>query len=165
MGRHALLQGIFLTQGSNPGLSHCRQILYHLSGVGVGGRRQRDRIHVYRQLVPAAVRQKPAQHCKAIILQSKKIFKQMAFKGPGPYTHSFTSTSQQCSTVRILGLAIFLERLREALRRPRPQRELKAQFSSTPSCALLPTPAASPQRIMSAKQESRLISGGRNLLL
>ena len=27
----ALLQGIFLTQGSNIGLPHCRQILYHLS--------------------------------------------------------------------------------------------------------------------------------------
>ena len=28
---HALLQAIFPTQGSNPGLSHCRQILYQLS--------------------------------------------------------------------------------------------------------------------------------------
>ena len=28
---HSLLQGIFPTQGSNPGLLHCRQILYHLS--------------------------------------------------------------------------------------------------------------------------------------
>ena len=27
---HFLLQGIFLTQGSNPGLLWCRQILYHL---------------------------------------------------------------------------------------------------------------------------------------
>ena len=27
-GSHSLLQGIFLTQGSNPGLPHCRQILY-----------------------------------------------------------------------------------------------------------------------------------------
>jgi len=27
----ALLQGIFPTQGSNPGLPHCRWILYHLS--------------------------------------------------------------------------------------------------------------------------------------
>ena len=26
---HALLQGIFRTQGSNPGLLHCRQILFH----------------------------------------------------------------------------------------------------------------------------------------
>ena len=28
---HALLQGIFLTQGSNQDLLHCRQVLYHLS--------------------------------------------------------------------------------------------------------------------------------------
>ena len=28
MGCHLLLQGIFLTQGLNPGLLHCRQILY-----------------------------------------------------------------------------------------------------------------------------------------
>ena len=28
---HSLLQRIFLTQGLNPGLLHCRQILYHLS--------------------------------------------------------------------------------------------------------------------------------------
>ena len=27
---HFLLQGIFLTQGSNLGLLHCRWILYHL---------------------------------------------------------------------------------------------------------------------------------------
>ena len=31
---HSHLQGIFLTQGSNPGLLHCRQILYHLSHQG-----------------------------------------------------------------------------------------------------------------------------------
>ena len=34
VGCHALLQGIFPTQGSNPGLSHCRQILYQLSHQG-----------------------------------------------------------------------------------------------------------------------------------
>ena len=32
--RHSLLQGIFPTQGSNPGLLHCRQILYYLSHQG-----------------------------------------------------------------------------------------------------------------------------------
>ena len=31
MGSYSLLQGIFLTQGLNPGLPHCRQILYHLN--------------------------------------------------------------------------------------------------------------------------------------
>ena len=34
VGCHALLQGIFPTQGSNPGLPHCRWILYCLSHQG-----------------------------------------------------------------------------------------------------------------------------------
>ena len=33
----SLLQGIFLTQGSNTGLPHCRQILYQLSHKGSPG--------------------------------------------------------------------------------------------------------------------------------
>ena len=31
VGSQSLLQGIFPTQGSNPGLPHCRRILYQLS--------------------------------------------------------------------------------------------------------------------------------------
>ena len=31
VGSHFLFQAIFLTQGANPDLLHCRQILYHLS--------------------------------------------------------------------------------------------------------------------------------------
>ena len=34
VGCHSLLQGIFRTQGSNPGVLHCRQILYQLSHQG-----------------------------------------------------------------------------------------------------------------------------------
>ena len=34
VGNHSLLQGIFLTQGSTPGLLHGRQMLYHLSHQG-----------------------------------------------------------------------------------------------------------------------------------
>ena len=34
VGCHAFLQGIFLIQGSNPGLPHCRWILFHLSHQG-----------------------------------------------------------------------------------------------------------------------------------
>ena len=34
MGSLSLLQGIFPTQGSNPGLLHCRQILYQLNHKG-----------------------------------------------------------------------------------------------------------------------------------
>ena len=35
VGCHVLLQGIFLTQGRNTGVLHCRQILYHLSHEGI----------------------------------------------------------------------------------------------------------------------------------
>ena len=35
VGCHALIQEIFLTQGSNPGLLHCRQILYCVSHQGL----------------------------------------------------------------------------------------------------------------------------------
>ena len=34
MGSLSLLQGIFATQGSNPGLLHCRWVLYQLSHKG-----------------------------------------------------------------------------------------------------------------------------------
>ena len=34
VGSHSILQGIFPTQGSNPGLSHCRQILYQFRHKG-----------------------------------------------------------------------------------------------------------------------------------
>ena len=37
VGSHSLLQGIFLNQGSNPGLLHRRQILYQLSHQGSQG--------------------------------------------------------------------------------------------------------------------------------
>ena len=37
VGCHFLLQGIFLTQGSNPGLPHCKQVLYCLSHQGLLG--------------------------------------------------------------------------------------------------------------------------------
>ena len=37
MGYHTLLQGIFPTQGANPGLPYCRQILHHLNHQGSPG--------------------------------------------------------------------------------------------------------------------------------
>ena len=37
VGSLSLLQGIFPAQGLNPGLPHCRQILYHLSHKGSPG--------------------------------------------------------------------------------------------------------------------------------
>ena len=46
VGSHSLLQGIFLNQGSNPGLLHRRQILYQLSHQGSQGElRHGDCLH------------------------------------------------------------------------------------------------------------------------
>ena len=41
VGCRFLLQGIFPTQGSNPGLPHCRQTFYHLSHQGICGKIQK----------------------------------------------------------------------------------------------------------------------------
>ena len=55
VGCHALLQGIFPTQGSNVGLLcflHCRQILYRL---GTGKPRQRKILTVFFLILPQVV--------------------------------------------------------------------------------------------------------------
>ena len=45
-GCHALLQGIFPTQGSNPGLPHCRQVLHCLNHQGSPGTAYKYRISI-----------------------------------------------------------------------------------------------------------------------
>ena len=53
VGSHSLLQGIYLTQVSNPGFLHCRQIIYHLSRQGLphkGNDLQLSKISVYPSL-------------------------------------------------------------------------------------------------------------------
>ena len=47
MGCHFLLQGIFPTQESNPGLLHCRQILYQLSYKHCRGHKKGSLISAY----------------------------------------------------------------------------------------------------------------------
>jgi len=85
VGGHAFLQEIFPTQGSNPGLLQCRQILYQLGHLGIS-----RYICVYVcvcvcvcvcvWLIHAVVQQKPTLHCKAIFLQLKNKFKKCLIK-------------------------------------------------------------------------------------
>ena len=49
VGSHFLLQGTFLTQGCNPGLPYCGQILYHLSHQGIS--HQLHALHVVHQQI------------------------------------------------------------------------------------------------------------------
>ena len=52
----SLLQGIFLTQGQNLGLLHCRQILYHLSHQYMSEKGIKKQCHIF-SLPPAPLRQ------------------------------------------------------------------------------------------------------------
>ena len=54
MGCYFLLQQIFPTQGSNPGLLHCRQTLYHLSHLGTVAVKFSNPVAI-PQLLPASM--------------------------------------------------------------------------------------------------------------
>ena len=60
VGSLSLLQGIFPTQGSNPGLPHCRQILYH---TGVGS------LSLLQQIFPTQELNWSLQQCLQILYQ------------------------------------------------------------------------------------------------
>ena len=62
VGCHFLLQGIFPTQGSNLGLLHCRQMLYHLSHQRWGDHEQMHRCG------PLGLVRGPAKHWKRELL-------------------------------------------------------------------------------------------------
>ena len=51
VGSLSLLQGIFPTQGSNPGLPHCRWSLYQLSHQGSPKKGERREIQMRRKVV------------------------------------------------------------------------------------------------------------------
>ena len=69
-GCHFLLQGIFLTQGSNPGLLHCRWILYWQSHQG-----------------------SPLNH----LITRKSLFHQMQPESPKNWEISKSASKNQCS--------------------------------------------------------------------
>ena len=67
VGCYALLQGIFPTKGSNPGLPHCRWILYHLSheekpkNTGVGS------LSLLQEIFPIQELNRGLLHCRRIL--------------------------------------------------------------------------------------------------
>ena len=74
VGSHSLLQGIFLTQGSNPGLLHCGQILYHQS-------HQEEQISKYKSIEKILGRLIKV----LIFFPAKLFFLLMLFKDKGCY--------------------------------------------------------------------------------
>ena len=68
MGRLSLIQGIFPTQGSNPGLPHCRWILYQLSH-REAQEHWRGRLSLLCWIFPTQESNQGLLHCRRILNQ------------------------------------------------------------------------------------------------
>ena len=75
MGSHSLLQGIFPTQGSNPGLLHYRRSVNHLSYQGNPSKSKPDPKEYIENMMPSP----NAKHWK-IKTKTKQIFKKIQVK-------------------------------------------------------------------------------------
>ena len=80
VGSLSLLQGSFLTQGSNPGLLHCRWILYQLSHKGS------PRILEW-VTYPFSSRSSPTQELNRGLLHCRWSLSQMSCQGKPPILH------------------------------------------------------------------------------
>ena len=70
VGSHCLLQGIFPTQESNPGLSHCRRILYQLSHQGSPRVLEwSGSLSLFQQIFPIQESNQGLLHCRWILYQ------------------------------------------------------------------------------------------------
>ena len=109
------LQGIFPTQGSNPGLLHCRQILYQLSHQGSPEIQKRQPKHLCLILVQLAL----CPHCSFFVSfspclkQLKKIFTR-SFPGGAVVENS---PSNAAAEVLIPGQGTAIPRATELLSR------------------------------------------------
>ena len=98
VGCHFLLQGIFPTQGWNPGLLHCRQILYQLSHkgspriLGVGS------LSLLQWIFPTQESNQGLLHCRQ---ETNWAFYQMSYQGSLPFPINLYKTVKYiliCST-------------------------------------------------------------------
>ena len=75
VGCHALLQGIFPTQGSNPGPRHCRKILYCLSHQGS------PRILEWVAYPFSRRSSRPRNHTRVTCIAGRQILYQLSYQG------------------------------------------------------------------------------------
>ena len=67
MGSFSLLQGIFPTQGLNPGLPHCRQIIYQLSHKGSPKNTGVSGLSLLQQIFQTQELNRGVLHCRQIL--------------------------------------------------------------------------------------------------
>ena len=85
VGSLSLLQGIFPTQGSNPGLPHCRQILYQLSHQG-STRTGVGSLSLLQRIFPTQESNRALLHCRQTVYQ-------LRYQG-SPHTYIQWNTTQ-----------------------------------------------------------------------
>ena len=98
VGYHFLLQGIFPIQGSNPGLPHCREILYHLShhskiGGNLGATHYNDSIpfsvmhvhHIYQ--IPNVLKVRIQYSRRKTVADVQICYEPLNYQTPVPGTH------------------------------------------------------------------------------
>ena len=69
VGSRSFLQGIFPTQGSNPGLPHCRWIHYHLSHQGNPKNTGVGNLSLLQGIFPTQESNRGLLHCRQILYQ------------------------------------------------------------------------------------------------
>ena len=69
VGILSLLQGIFPTQGLNPGLPHCKQILYQLSHKGKPRRLEWVALSLLQGIFPTQELNRGLLHCRQMLYQ------------------------------------------------------------------------------------------------
>ena len=84
VGCHCLLQAIFSIQRSNPGLLHCRQILYHLNIEYMKLKHIKTHRRVYAHTYMDTLQNPEVISCNACVSSKKNYFT------PGPLTTSAT---------------------------------------------------------------------------
>ena len=69
VGSHSLLQGIFPTQGSNPGILHCRWILFTIKATGKPKKIEEGRLSPLQRIFPTQGSNPGLPHCRRILYQ------------------------------------------------------------------------------------------------
>ena len=67
VGCHTLLQGILPTQGSNPGLLHCRRILYQAEPPGKPKNTGLGSLSLLQGIFPTQESNQGLQHCRQVL--------------------------------------------------------------------------------------------------
>ena len=87
MGSQYLLQGIFPTQGLNPGFQHCRKVLYQLSHQGSPKVLSDTSVHLLSCVRPFAIPWTTAHQASLSITNSWNLPKLMSIESVIPSNH------------------------------------------------------------------------------